>query len=187
MLTIKKRMQFNNALVGFGLVFSLGTATAADPQVTVSFSGTVTSTTCTISSGASTQVNLPPISVDDLKKYPYPPPIGADTPVGKYTIPPITLTGCPASTTATFGGGADGKATSLTNTGTATGVGFSIKNNDNNGTWLGGNLGMRLKLTDNGGGNFTISGLTTDYTRMTEALPTAGSVAAVGVITVTPN
>ena len=185
MLVVKKRMQLNNALIGFGLVFSLGTATAADPQVTVSFTGEVTPSNCVISSGATTKVELPAISVDDLAKYPYPPPTGANT-SGKYTVPTITLTGCPAKMMATFGGGVDGKATSITNTGTAAGVTFSLKNN-NNDTWLGHSYGMRLTLTDTGNGSFTISGLTADYARTTLTPPTAGTVSAVGMITVTPN
>ena len=185
MRAIKKRMQLNNALVGFGLVFSLGAATAADPQVTVTFNGEVTPTNCVISSGATTLVNLPSISVDDLKKYPYPPPMGANT-SGKYPVDPITLTGCPASIIATFGGGADGKANSIKNDGTADGVTFSLKNN-NNDSWLGASNGMRLTVTNNGNGNFTISGLTADYMRTTEAPPTAGTVVAVGLITVRPN
>lgn len=190
MLAIKRYMQLNNvlAVVGFGLMFNLGAAMAANPvTATVSFNGEVTATNCVIvNGGAGVTVQLLPISVDELSKYPYPAQTGANTPIGKYTVPPITLTGCPASTKVKFGGGSDGLSSSITNTGTATGVTFSLKGNDNN-FWLGHIYGMRLTATDNGNGNFTISGLTADYARTTASPPTAGSVIAIGLITVAPE
>ena len=187
MRVIKKSRHLNKALAGFGLVLGLGTAMAADPvTVNVNFTGEVTASNCVFAGGPSLDVNLQPISVDALKKYPamptFPVQVGGSAAT---TIPDITLTGCSDNisvvfTTATPGG------SSLANLGgTAKGVNLMLINN-NPDYWLGANNGMRLTATKTGAGTYIIRGLKADYIRdPAVAEPTAGTVKASGTITVT--
>ncbi len=189
MLVIKKRMQLNNVLVGFGLAFSLGTAMAADPvTVNVSFQGEVTATNCLLAGmangGTVLTRSLASINLDELKALPKLPDGGAATLDSRNKVldlPPIALSGCPVGTTVAIT--SENGITYMANTDAAgaQGVGVLLINGDSPTTRLSaGGLVPTLKTT---GSDFTISGLKAGYVRVSDA-PTSGSVKALATIIV---
>ena len=188
MLNIKRRIQLNNALISFGLVFGLGTAMAAGQVNTggkINITGKVTPTTCVISNGINRNITLPELRLSQVFAYPV---LDPSVPVVSTTATaieiPITFTGCTRMTKVSIKG--SGHNSALENTGGAIGVTLGLAQK-NNMTGLTQNNGMSLNLEPDGGdGNYKVTGLVVDYVRLNATtVPTAGDIKAMAEIVVT--
>lgn len=192
MLNIKKRIQLNNVLIGFGLVFGLGAMMAVQAADTVvNFEGSVTATNCVVNGGGDINVALPEISIDVLKALPTTSGGIRTVTEPSKTLGDIVLSGCPKSALVylknTNGSNSDTYLRNMSNSaaGGATGVGVALVVDTANGAgWFAdGIFGVPVLTPIASGNDAIVRGIKVGYVKTSET-PTIGSVSAAAEIVV---
>ncbi len=192
MLNIKKRIQLNNVLIGFSLVFGLGATMAVQAADTVvNFEGSVTAANCVVNGGGDINVALPEISIDVLKALPTASGAIRTVTEPSKTLGDIVLSGCPKSALVyvknTNGASTDTYLRNMSNSaaGGATGVGVALVVDAANGSgWFAdGDNGVPVLRPIASGNDAIVRGIKVGYVKISET-PTIGLVSAAAEIVV---